>query len=119
MKPIDVSSFSISQMQTIHAFLAVCEQAEIDVRAERELLARTFHRARLENRRNRKREPRKGKNYGKTKGRPTETVVKQSNIICPDCHKGYLQLKSGEEGIYAACPQCYLAERVFADKGNE
>jgi len=106
MKPLPLNVFTGKDLQNLAQLLLVAERAGYDVRPIRTALENYHHSVRLGNRRNRnKPAPKASKKPFRPK--PRETTIKQSNIECPDCHKGYLQVKKLDGVTYTACPQCY------------
>lgn len=127
MNRLDFSSFNGATLQAVHTLLGMSESDGVtDIRFVRQQIA-TFMEsfAADEFREKREKPPKREVKTKKIDQKPKITNQEiedrirkevsrfkkrmQSHIECPLCHKAYLQLKSGEEGVYVGCPGCYAA----------
>jgi len=100
MEPIELAAFTGNDLQNLEQLLLILERSGVDVRYIRHQVQSWRYRYRLESRRN------KNKSKKLMRAKQAQTTVKTSSIPCPDCQKGYLQVKRVEDVTYTACPQC-------------
>lgn len=105
MEPVDYSAFNGKFWQSLHTALIMAERAGIkELPYFKQSIADHIHRLSSENRRFKNKDV---EVPSKPKATKQEVTIKQSNIPCPECQKGYLQVKKLDDVTYTACPQCY------------
>lgn len=107
MEPVELSAFKGGFWQDLTQFLLLIERSGCDVRYIRQQVHSWKEQQLREQFRNRKKPDETPTLKPKFKRQEKEVTIKQSHIPCPECQKGYLQVKKLDDVTYTACPQCY------------